>query len=143
MVINMAGQFPILKKIPYRISDSEVQKLLRTSDINWYYMAKLKEYAALQDEILSNWLNISVKTFRTYKKPENTFKDNLKEQIILLFSLFKHGIDIFGTREEFNQWLNTKNFFFDNNMPVSYLNTITGIRFVDNRLTAMEFGDNV
>ncbi|MEZ4822026.1 MAG: antitoxin Xre/MbcA/ParS toxin-binding domain-containing protein [Ignavibacteria bacterium] len=27
--------------------------------------------------------------------------------------------------------------------PITFLNTITGIRFVNDRLTAMEYGDNV
>ena len=27
--------------------------------------------------------------------------------------------------------------------PNSFLNTVTGVKFVDDRLTAMEYGDNV
>jgi uncharacterized protein (DUF2384 family) len=53
-----------------------------------------------------------------------------------------HGIEVFGTKEKFEQWLNTENFFFDKKSPVSFLNTVTGIRFVNDRLTAIEYGDN-
>ena len=139
----MAQQYSILKQIPNRISDIEVQQIMSNNEINWSYMAKFKEYAALQDEILANWLNISVRTFRNYKKPDYKFKDNIKEQVILLLSLFKHGIEIFGSNEDFYAWLNTGNFFFDDKAPVSFLKTITGIRYVDERLTAMEYGDNI
>jgi uncharacterized protein (DUF2384 family) len=57
--------------------------------------------------------------------------------------LIKHGIEVFGSVEEFHQWLNRKNFYLDNKTPNSYLNTVTGVKFVDDRLTAMEYGDNV
>jgi putative toxin-antitoxin system antitoxin component (TIGR02293 family) len=106
-------------------------------------MAKLKDVAALQDDVISKLLNISVKTFRHYKKPQNTFKDNIKEKVILLISLFEHGIDIFGSQEDFYKWLNSENFFFDDKTPITYLTTVTGIRYVDDRLTAMEYGDNI
>jgi uncharacterized protein (DUF2384 family) len=55
----------------------------------------------------------------------------------------KHGIHVFGTAAAFEEWLNKGNFYFDNKLPVSFLNTITGIKFIDDRLTAMEYGDNV
>lgn len=130
-------------KIPEKLSNAEVISWLQTKEINWEYLLLFKEYSMLKDDILSNWLNISVKTLRNYRKPGIKFKDNVKEHLLLLLSLFKHGIEVFGSSEEFNKWLNEKNFFFDGNSPVSYLNTVTGIRFVENRLTAMEFGDNV
>jgi putative toxin-antitoxin system antitoxin component (TIGR02293 family) len=141
--VAMTNQETLLKKIPDRISDSEVLKLLHTVNINWMYIKLFKEYAALKDEIISEWLNINVRTLRNYKKPENKFKDNIKEQLILLLSLFKHGYEVFGDADEFRKWLNSENFYFDKKAPVSYLNTVTGIRFVDDRLTALEHGDNV
>lgn len=63
--------------------------------------------------------------------------------MLLLLALIKYGTAVFGTVKEFDQWLNRSNFYFDNKSPNAYLNTITGIRFVDDRLTAMEYGDNV
>ena len=71
------------------------------------------------------------------------FKDNVKEQVLLLLSLVKHGLSVFGSARALDQWLNQPNFYFDNRSPNAYLNTVTGIKFVDDRLTAMEYGDNV
>jgi uncharacterized protein (DUF2384 family) len=48
-----------------------------------------------------------------------------------------------GSKDRFNQWLTAKNFLLDGKAPVSFLSTVTGIRFIDDRLTAMEYGDNV
>jgi uncharacterized protein (DUF2384 family) len=133
----------IFESVPPHINDGEILHLLRTTDINWKYVSTIKTHTTFNDDVISDWLNISVKTFREYKKPEGNFKENVKEQVLLLLSLIKHGEEIFGTIRDFNTWLKQENFYFDNRLPESFLNTITGIKFIDNRLTAMEYGDNV
>ena len=133
----------ILRDVPGNINDSEILYFLHTKDVNWQHVNAIKTLTDFNDDILSDWLNVSVKTFREYKKPQTTFKENVKEQVLLLLSLIKHGIGVFGSVKEFDQWLNRKNFYFDNKSPNSFLNTVTGVKFVDDRLTAMEYGDNV
>lgn len=130
-------------QIPDRLSNADVISWLHSKEINWRYMLLFKQNSLLKDEVISNWLNISVSTLKNYRKPTNKIKANVKEQLILLLSLFKHGKEIFGSSEEFNRWLYEENFYFDRKAPFSYLNTIAGIRFVENRLIAMEYGDNV
>lgn len=133
----------ILRDVPGHINDSEILSFLYTKDINWQHVNAIKTLTDFNDAIISDWLNVSVKTFREYKKPQNSFKENVKEQVLLLLALIKHGIEVFGSVKEFDQWLNRKNFYFDNKSPNAYLNTVTGVKFVDDRLTAMEYGDNV
>lgn len=133
----------IIRDVPGHINDSEILYFLYTKDINWQHVNAIKTLTDFNDNIISDWLNVSVKTFREYKKPQNTFKENVKEQVLLLLSLIKHGIGVFGSAKEFDQWLNRKNFYFDNKSPTSFLNTVTGVKFVDDRLTAIEYGDNV
>lgn len=133
----------ILLDVPRHINDSEILTFLYTRDVNWQYVNAMKSLTDFTDATLSEWLNISVKTFRQYKKPQNAFKENVKEQVLLLLALIKHGIDVFGSVNEFEQWLYRKNFYFDNKSPNTYLTTVTGIKFVDDRLSAMEYGDNV
>jgi len=132
-----------IQNIPERISDSEVLHMLKSENINGEYISYVKEFSKINDEILSEWFNINVKTFRSYKKQDTILKENLQEQVVLLISLYKHGIEVFGEVEDFNKWLDTENFFLENSKPITYLKTVTGIRFVDDRLTAMEYGDNV
>lgn len=133
----------IMESVPRNINDGEILHLLYSTDINWKYVDAIKNYTAFNDNVLSDWLNISVKTFREYKKPKSVFKENVKEQVLLLLSLMKHGTEIFGSVKEFENWLNEENFYLDNRNPASFMNTITGIKFIDDRLTAMEYGDNV
>ena len=133
----------ILEAVPSQINDSEILYLLHNRDINWKYLNAFKKLAAFNDDIISDWLNVSVKTYREYRKPKSILKENVKEQILLLLALFKHGSEVFGSPKEFSNWLSTSNFHFDGEKPETFLNTVTGIRFVDDRLTAMEYGDNV
>lgn len=140
---NQIEEPSVLYEIPGKISTSEVLTFLQTKDVNWKHVNTIKSLTNFNDEVISEWLNISVRTFRTYRQPENKFKENTKEQIILLLSLINHGIQVFGSSKEFDKWLHGENFYFDGKTPNAFLNTVTGIRFVDDSLTALEYGDNV
>ena len=48
-----------------------------------------------------------------------------------------------GQQEDFNEWLNTPNVFLENKKPISFLNTISGGKFIDSRLTGIQYGDNI
>ena len=116
---------------------------LRNNDVNWNYFNYFKEITTLSDEITSNWLNINPKTLRAYRKPQSISKDNIKEHLVLLIALYQHGIDVFDEKENFDSWLISENYYFDRKAPMDFLDTITGIKFIDDRLTAIEFGDTV
>jgi len=131
------------EEVPAQISDSEVLVFLQNKEVDWRYVETIKKRTDFNDDVIGDWLNVSPKTFRSYRQTENKFKANVQEHILLLLALMKRGIELFGTNKGFDQWLNTQNFFFDNRRPVMYLTTVSGIRFVNDRLTAMEFGDNV
>jgi uncharacterized protein (DUF2384 family) len=133
----------IIEEVPEQINDSEILNYLHTKDVNWKYVSAIRELTDFNDNVISDWLNLSVKTLREYRKPESTFKENVKEHVLVLLTLIKHGIDAFGSQGEFESWLSTDNFYFDNRQPATFLNTVTGIKFVNDRLTAMELGDNV
>lgn len=140
---NESEENILLKEVPEQIKDSEIINFLYTKDVNWKYVNAIKTLTDFNDDVISEWLNVSVRTFRTYRKPKVKFKENVKEQVLLLLALIKHGMAVFGSIQEFQQWLNKSNFYFDNKRPGSFLNTVTGVKFVDDRLTAMEYGDNV
>ncbi len=133
----------VMADVPNQISDSAVLTYLQTRTIDWEYVEAIKKLTEFNDNILSGWLNVSVKTFRSYKQQDVKFNPGLREQILLLISMIKHGISVFGSIKEFQVWLNNTNLYFEGKSPISYLNTVSGIRFVNDRLTAIEYGDNV
>lgn len=129
--------------IPKTINPSWMVAFLKSKEFSPYYFSTLKNIYTSSDRVLSNILNITPKTLNKYTKDVSSVKTSTKEHVIMLLSLMKHGIDVFGTKEDFDEWLNKPNLFLDNNTPLSYLDTNNGIRFIDNRLTAMEYGDNI
>ncbi len=131
------------KSIPVGINDSQLLQQLQETSFNGFYLEVLKKATPFNDEEIAHWLNINVKTFRTYKKPNQELNIGLREHVLSLLSLMKHGKKLFGTSQNFKQWLMAENFFLDGKAPVDFLQTITGIRFIDEKLTAMEFGDNI
>lgn len=114
------------------------------SELDVEFIDILDRLIGLNDTILSSWLHITPKTFRNYKNKLNLIlKDNIKEHIIHILSLYKHGIEVFENVENFEKWLSSENVLLDNKLPSHFLETISGITFINDRLTAMEFGENV
>lgn len=134
--------YPI-KEIPSVVSEPDVLYAVRQNKITSNDIDSLKRLSGLKDELLSTSLNLNIKTFRSYKLKPIPIKPYLQEHVFTLLALFKHGIALFGTSEKFGEWLQKDNYYFDNDMPINFLNTISGIRYTDDRLTAMEYGDNV
>jgi putative toxin-antitoxin system antitoxin component (TIGR02293 family) len=134
----------IVEEIPSVKDFSNVYFYTIKSKLDTEYIEILDKIIGLNDSVLSKWLNITPRTFRNYKNNHNlVLKENTKEHIILILSLYKHGFEVFDSIENFENWLSKKNVMLDNTAPVDFLETISGIKFIDNRLTAMEFGENV
>lgn len=134
----------IIEEIPSVGDFSNVYFYTIKSKLDSEYISILDKIIGMNDTVLSKWLNITPRTFRNYKNnPELVLKDTIKEHIILILSLYKHGIEVFDNVENFELWLSKKNYLLDNRAPVDFLETISGIKFIDNRLTAIEFGENV
>ncbi|CAN5439861.1 hypothetical protein BH10BAC5_BH10BAC5_27590 [soil metagenome] len=129
--------------IPEDININKMLIILQTKKIDYKYLSDLKKLTNFNDEDISELLDITVKTYRSYRNPNAEFKDYLKERILMLSTLFKHGTEVFGTTEKFKEWLNSENFFYGGKAPGSLLNTFSGLKFIDDSLTGIEYGDNV
>jgi uncharacterized protein (DUF2384 family) len=140
-----------LKEIPSKVEPNEtlriVQRFISFSVskraeemMNYFYLLKLLSGA--EDKEISHWLDLSEKTYRTHKTTGKVTKPALQEHVVTLLSLFKHGREIFGSSEKFKEWLNKENFHFNKKAPITFIDTISGIKFIDDRLTGLEYGDN-
>ena len=132
----------MLEEIPIRMGSWEVLNLIHSGKIKSGHLGLLKASMNLNDDTISFFLSINVKTYRAYKNNSVSIKEDLQEHVVMLLSLVKHGVEIFGSNDNFNKWLTTKNFQLGKK-PIEYLNTINGIKLVDDRLTGIEYGDNV
>jgi putative toxin-antitoxin system antitoxin component (TIGR02293 family) len=83
----------------------------------------------------------SLKTFSNYKKNNTPLDAAVSEKVLTLFSLYNKGISLFGSVEEFNNWIDLPAFGLGDQIPKHLLSTITGIRLVEDELTRIEYGD--
>ncbi len=136
----------MFQTIPSRIDQNEILNLIyytvNKGKIKIMFGA-LKSVSGEDDKEISTWLGVTEKTYRNYRNEDRMVKTNLIEHVVMLISLFKHGIEVFGSNQQFKKWLSTSNFYFGNKEPEHYLDTVNGIKFIDDRLTGIEFGDNV
>ncbi len=135
----------IIDEIPYIFDFSEIFFYLEKHNIDYQYIAFLNKYISLEEKenIISNWLNLDLSAYQNLKDQGSELKGNTREHVILILSLYKHGTEVFNTTINFEKWLTTRNYLLDNKTPMVFLDTISGIKFIDNRLTAIEFGENV
>lgn len=83
----------IIDEIPSVGDFSNVYFYTVKSNQDTEFIAILDRIIGRNDTILSKWLNITPRTFRNYKNNDKlVLKDNIKEHIILILSLYKHGI---------------------------------------------------
>lgn len=133
----------IMEEIPMVKDSSGVYFYTVKSKTDANLVGILDKMIGINDTRLSKWLNITPRTYRNYRNnPELVLKDTTKEHIILIISLYKHGAEVFGGVQEFEAWLSKKNPLLSHKTPQEFLETISGIKFIDSRLTAIEFGEN-
>ena len=141
--MGTAQEVKLLEKIPQKPISDEILSFIQTNEINGKYFLLIKNFTRLNDSDISDLMQINIKTFRAKSKETAPLRSSLlSEHLITLLSLFKHGQEVFGTIDKFNEWLNKNNFIFGKKSPFVYLNTISGIKLVDDRLTGMQYGDN-
>jgi uncharacterized protein (DUF2384 family) len=102
----------------------------------------IKENTKATDDLMAYWLNVNVKTYRAYRQSGAALKPDTIEHILMLKALTERGLEVIGSAESFGQWLVASHFHFGGKRPADYLNTISGIRFMDDLLVNMEFGVN-
>ena len=107
-----------------------------------FHFSRLKELTLATDDMIAYWLNVNVKTYRGYRDGKADLRPDVIEHLVMLTSLARHGELIFGDGGSFGQWLTTDNFMLGQRRPADLLNTNSGVRLVDDRLTGMEYGDN-
>jgi len=139
-----AAEKLISGSIPSKIDSDEILQIIHHSnnEENKVYFKILKNVSNEDDKLISSWLDMNEKTYRSYRSQEKTVKPSLLEHAVMIISLFKHGAEIFGNSDQFKKWLFTDNFHFDKKQPIDFIYTISGIKFIDDRLTGIEYGDN-
>ncbi len=131
-----------MKALPTPMTDLYIVNQMNTGSIDKSYLQAIKDISNLPDGTLSQLLDVTAKTFKTYLTGKSIFKESIQEQILLLLNLYKHGFHVFSSEVNFQQWLERPNFYLDQKRPLDFLVSKSGISFIDDQLTAIQYGEN-
>jgi len=130
------------KEDSFRLNDAEVAYALLNNKVDTESLRSLKEETGVSGEALSAWLHVTPKTLRNYLVRKSALSETLGEQVLFLRALFRHGASVFGSVKDFETWLERENLMLDRMKPKDFLGSVSGVRFIDDQLYGMEYGDN-
>lgn len=92
---------------------------------------------------LDDWatiLHLSVRSIQRYQRENKKFDSMQSERLLQIIILLQRGIEVFGKKEYFNTWLETKNIALGGAIPKSLLDNAFGINLLRDELTKIEHG---
>lgn len=88
----------------------------------------------------SIYLHLSERTMQRYRIEKRTFDPLQSEKIIEIALFYNKGIEVFGSAEKFDSWLETDNLALGKIKPKMLLDNSFGINMLRDELTAIEYG---
>jgi len=124
------------------VDDRDILFLIKKSREGMKYDAfsALQKSIPLKPEDWSNVLHLSARTLQRYKKEKISFDPIYSERIIEIQLLFNKGLDVFGDKDNFYNWLKSKSIALGGISPVSLLDNTFGIMMLKDELTRIEHG---
>jgi len=119
-------------------TDFDILKLSRQGLPKRVLMAFAKKISLTLQE-LSNIMHISERTLQRYDDDE-IVKTEYSEKAIELVRLYARGEEVFDSMEKFKAWMKSPNHIFNNEAPVSLLDTSFGFDMIFNELGRIEHG---
>ncbi|WP_204743289.1 type II RES/Xre toxin-antitoxin system antitoxin [Pseudocnuella soli] len=116
----------IIDAVRTGISFSAFEKLVKDAPFS------LSEWA--------NYLQLSERTIQRAQKERKAFQPIQSERIVELAMLYQYGVEVFGDKENFNTWLNSRSVALGGSTPKALLDTKFGVGMVKDELGRIEHG---
>lgn len=88
----------------------------------------------------SGFLHLSERTIQRYRSEKRIFDPLQSEKIIEIALYYNKGVEVFGSAEKFNSWLETDSLSLGGIKPKTLLDNSFGISILRDELTRIEFG---
>jgi len=102
-------------------------------------LVSLAKQISLTIQELAGIMHISERTLQRYT-PTTLIKTEHAEKAIELARLYQRGTEVFGTMDNFNDWMKTPNYTLNGEAPLSLLDTSIGFELILQTLGRIEYG---
>jgi putative toxin-antitoxin system antitoxin component (TIGR02293 family) len=82
----------------------------------------------------------TVKTIQNHVMRKLSLDAALSEKLLKSFALYDKGTALFGSANNFHQWLHTPAYGLGNQQPFTLMDTITGMQLIEEELIRIEYG---
>jgi putative toxin-antitoxin system antitoxin component (TIGR02293 family) len=131
------------KKISYHsIDDKDIISYIKAIR-NGFTFVVFHNFAKKTPFSLQDWsrfLNMSERTMQRHKSEKKSFDPIYAERILQITLLYNLGIEVFGEKDQFDAWLETKNLALGKIAPKELLDNSFGIGLLKDELTRIEHG---
>lgn len=95
---------------------------------------RMTDYLPFSFSEWARFLQISERTLQRNQKEKKSFQPTQSEKIVELSMLYQFGVDVFGDKDSFDTWLNSKSNSLGGEVPKELLDTRFGISLVKDEL---------
>lgn len=102
-------------------------------------LLSLAKRISLTIQEVAGIMHISERTLQRYT-PSTLIKTEHAEKAIELARLYQRGTEVFGTMDNFNDWMKTPNYTLNGETPLNLLDTSIGFELILQTLGRIEYG---
>jgi putative toxin-antitoxin system antitoxin component (TIGR02293 family) len=102
-------------------------------------LVSLAKQISLTIQEVAGIMHISERTLQRYT-PATLIKTEHAEKAIELARLYQRGTEVFGTMDNFNDWMKTPNYTLNGETPLNLLDTSIGFELILQTLGRIEYG---
>ena len=113
---------------------------LRDEGVDVQFFRNLQDHASLPKAELAFFVGIDPTTVDNYRKNNKKFTGDSAEKLLKLHRLFALGEELFGSVDEFTDWLHMPSPGLEGQKPVELLHSITGIGEIEKQLNRIIHG---
>ncbi|MEK6481953.1 antitoxin Xre/MbcA/ParS toxin-binding domain-containing protein [Catalinimonas sp. 4WD22] len=135
----MAVQHKDIEEL-FVVKDNLRLVFLRDEGVDVQYFGALQSHASLPKAALAHYLGVDPTTVDNYRKNKKKFTGDSAEKLLKLHRLFALGEELFGSIEEFMDWLHMPSPGLEGQKPADMLHSITGIGEIEKQLNRIIHG---
>jgi putative toxin-antitoxin system antitoxin component (TIGR02293 family) len=140
-VMNTSNVEKVLKKYEKKYDNNISLFMSSKKGLDPQAAFDLIAVALLTGPMIESILYVTMKTLTNYRNRNTHLNAAISEKVLSIFKLYRKGISIFGSAEEFNRWMSSPAFGLGGQQPNGLLDTMTGVNLINEELTRIEYGD--